>query len=107
MLKYCKCCGRNFETLTRDHIVPKSLVGRMYFAFGLSKKYSTFSGNVENYRMICKECNQSKKNKLDWTEPYTREFMEQVMLSIQKKLLLHKDDMPFDRVIHMRSDDAS
>lgn len=87
MLKYCKVCKRNVEKLTRDHIIPKSIVFKLHQMLEMKTHYGPHGwNNTNNYRMICKQCNENKADKLDWTEPWTREFMQHAIDRINYKL---------------------
>lgn len=87
MLKYCKLCKRNVEKLTRDHIIPKSIIYKIHHLFDMDNKFGPYGwNNTKNYRMVCKECNECKADRLDWSEQWTRDFMQHLVEKIQKNL---------------------
>jgi len=61
-INFCKGCGVEFDEVNiphADHIYPVVLGG---------------STTKENIQALCRTCNCSKADKIDWTYPYVREW---------------------------------
>jgi 5-methylcytosine-specific restriction endonuclease McrA len=62
----CKC-GRT-ENLTLDHIIPIDTLRQ----FGVLPEKEIIEGN---YQLLCRTCNAFKSNKLDFSNPKTKELL--------------------------------
>ena len=66
--KIGKCtCGR-IENLTIDHIIPEMILRD--FGFRPRKFFDR-----ENFRLLCRPCNQLKSGRLDFSIPKTKELL--------------------------------
>lgn len=63
----CARCGRR-EWLSLDHIVPFSLLEQL----GVDMKVDD---DDENWQILCRPCNVFKANRLDFTNPKTKEIL--------------------------------
>ena len=63
----CVKCGRT-ENLTLDHVIPVRIINEM--GIEESKTYMP-----ENYRVLCRICNQFKGDRLDFSEKKTKELL--------------------------------
>ncbi len=66
--KKCRRCPRE-EWLTLDHIVPLSLLRDM----GIDD-LETYRDH-DNFQLLCKPCNQFKSNRLDFSDPRTKQLL--------------------------------
>lgn len=86
----CPKCNKEVLFLTRDHIIPESLI-RFVGKIGLSKmkfkKNSAYYGGISNIEMICEKCNRTKGNYVDWKDPIVREYIYQIANNMLEKLL--------------------
>jgi 5-methylcytosine-specific restriction endonuclease McrA len=62
----CKC-GRT-ENLTLDHIIPQNILKDL----GVDIEREIIE---DNYQILCRTCNQFKSNRLDFSEPKTKEIL--------------------------------
>jgi len=62
----CVKCGRT-EFLTLDHIVPISILDQLGVC--------DLEDNDENWQVMCRPCNSFKANRLDFTNPKTKEIL--------------------------------
>lgn len=68
----CWRCGRE-DWLTIDHIVPVSMLRDM----GVPE-IETYA-DEENLRLMCKPCNGFKANRLDFSDPRTKQVLMRVL----------------------------
>lgn len=66
----CKC-GRT-ENLTLDHIVPIDILKQ----FGIEPEKEVVEGN---YQILCRMCNIFKGNRLDFSNPRTKELLLKIL----------------------------
>ena len=65
----CRVCGTD-KNLTIDHVVPWSLVSQFT---GDNDKFKY--GDYDNMEILCKRCNSFKGDRLDFTNPKTKEIL--------------------------------
>ncbi len=67
---YCPLCHKLVRTLTKDHIVPRSLIAKAHrekvsLKGVLGRKNAKIFGQwIPNIRMICERCNTKRGDKL-------------------------------------------
>lgn len=67
--KPCVKCGRFIDgAMTVDHIVPDSILGQL----GVDVAVEIDNDNTQ---LMCRPCNQYKANRLDFTNPKTKEIL--------------------------------
>jgi len=72
--KICAKCGRTQE-LTVDHIVPRDILKQ--FGIDIDRTYIE-----ENLQILCRICNTFKGNKLDFSNPKTKEILLRLLQRI-------------------------
>lgn len=65
---WCKRCHKQ-DRLTLDHIIPISIV--VMFGFARAETYA----DIENLQVLCRGCNTFKGNRLDFSNPKTKELL--------------------------------
>lgn len=66
--KCCEKCASIYE-LTLDHIVPQSFLKDL----GMVPEHDY---NVNNFRLLCKKCNNDKGNHFDFTDERTEKLLQ-------------------------------
>jgi hypothetical protein len=87
--KICPRCGCEVGYLTRDHIVPRSLMDPLEKIFKFSSYVTQKKNNIQE---MCYECNSWKTNKIDWYHPHTRHVMAELYDMIGVELEKHEHD---------------
>ena len=73
--KKCVKCGAR-DNLGLDHIVPVDILEQ----FGIDDKFIFMP---ENYQVLCRRCNLFKGNRMDFTNPKTKEILEKLLRIIK------------------------
>jgi hypothetical protein len=84
MNSICYRCGETGAT-SKDHIVPKWLTKRATF-FGVSKP----EGEGQSWERICVKCNAKKGGIIDYSHPFVRYYMRNLILQIQRDIEKHE-----------------
>lgn len=83
----CPRCKREVEGLTRDHVIPRWFARRLS-SLGVSVPKFTWS----RIQMICMMCNQLKGAKLEWRDPYVRQYVSLLIQILGDKLKETEND---------------
>jgi 5-methylcytosine-specific restriction endonuclease McrA len=65
--QHCTKCS-SIDNLTLDHIIPRDLL----LQFGVDVDHEIVE---ENYQILCRRCNIFKANRLDFSNPKTKELL--------------------------------
>ncbi len=70
-------CGRQAETV--DHIIPVQLMRQLL-------QIDAVYEDAENFRFLCKTCNQIKANQLDYQNPKTIFLLKKYLVDLEVQI---------------------
>jgi 5-methylcytosine-specific restriction endonuclease McrA len=72
----CANCKHKVQTLTVDHIIPVSFIEVLDRTGLLVHEWE------DNFQYMCRACNQFKSNRIDITNPKTKELLQALINQI-------------------------
>jgi len=72
----CEKCGKEFEELTIDHIIPITIIEQ------LAVDDSLIYDDERNFQFLCPPCNSFKSCRLDRTNPMTKILLQELINKI-------------------------
>jgi 5-methylcytosine-specific restriction endonuclease McrA len=82
--EYCQIC-KGTTNLTLDHIIPCAILQFLGIDRAESHKWRYHS---QNFQLLCKQCNQLKRDRINWTDPRSKPLLLEYIENLNKEQML-------------------